>query len=88
MRLNLDEIYKDVAFKTGIPQNRVELVFRSMFELVAETMRTGRGENIKVPKMGKFVVPLRKLKYVNVDRYMEELSRYSRGLEQPGSEEA
>jgi nucleoid DNA-binding protein len=85
MKLELKEVYEDVARKSGISKKDVELAFRSVFEMIVSTMREEKGHNIMVPKMGKFVVPLRKLKYVNTERYVQQLSRYSGRVEQPDS---
>jgi len=65
MKIDLDEVYKKIAFETGLPKNKVELAFRSIFENVANTMREEKGDNILLPKFGKFVVPMFKLKYIN-----------------------
>lgn len=86
MKLELKDVYTEVSQKTGVSKKDVELAFKSMFEMVVTTMRAQKGENILLPKMGKFVVPFRKLKYVNSERYMEKLSRYSGRLEQFNSE--
>lgn len=86
MKLDLKDIYSEVSHKTGFSKKDVEMAFKSMFEMVVTTMRAQKGENILLPKMGKFVVPFRKLKYVNSERYMEKLSRYSGRLEQSDSE--
>jgi nucleoid DNA-binding protein len=83
MKIDLDEIYKKVAFETGIPKHKIELAFRSMFEMVANTMREEKGDNILLPKFGKFVVPTMKLKYINKEKYDKEVSRNSRRLEKP-----
>lgn len=88
MKLELDEIYHVIARKTGLSKSRIELVFRSMFEMIADTMREEKGNNIAVPKVGKFVVPLKKLRYVNNERYLEELSRYNRRMEQFSAKKA
>ena len=85
MKLELKDIYGKVSKETGISKKDVELAFRSMFEMVVTTMRSEKGENILLPKMGKFVVPFKKLKYVNKERYMEKLSRYFGGVEPPSS---
>jgi nucleoid DNA-binding protein len=88
MKLELKDIYSQVSHKTGVSKKDVELAFRSMFELVVTTMRAQKGENILLPKMGKFVVTTRKMKFLNHEKYMEQLSRYSGGLEQPDSQES
>lgn len=85
MKIDLKDVYTKVSHNTGINKKDVELAFRSMFEMVVTTMRAEKGENILLPKMGKFVVPLKKLKYVNNERYMEKLSRYFGGVEPPSS---
>ena len=81
MKIDLDEVYKKIAFETGLPKNKVELAFRSIFENVANTMREEKGDNILLPKFGKFVVPMFKLKYINKDKHDKEISRNSRGVE-------
>jgi nucleoid DNA-binding protein len=86
MKLELKDIYSQVSHKTGVSKKDVELAFRSMFELVVTTMRAQKGENILLPKMGKFVVTTRKMKFLNHEKYMEQLSRYSGRLEQPDSQ--
>ncbi len=88
MKLELKDIYSQVSHKTGVSKKDVELAFRSMFELVVTTMRAQKGENILLPKMGKFVVTTRKMKFLNHEKYMEQLSRYSGGLEQLGNQES
>jgi nucleoid DNA-binding protein len=81
MKIDLDEVYKKVSFETGIPKSKVEMAFKSIFENVANTMREKNGDNILLPKFGKFVVPNFKLKYINVEKHDKEVSRNSRGLE-------
>lgn len=76
MNIELDEIYAKISKETGVPKNRVEMAFRSVFEMVAETMREGKGDNILLPKFGKFVVPLRKLKGINDEKFDREVQRY------------
>jgi len=83
MKIDLDEVYKKVSFETGIPKSKIELAFRSVFENVANTMREEKGDNILLPKFGKFVVPKYKLKFINVEKHDKEVSRNSRGLEKP-----
>ena len=83
MKIDLDEVYKKVAFETGLPKSKVEMAFRSIFENVANTMREEKGDNILLPKFGKFVVPNFKLKYINVEKHDKKVSRNNRGLEKP-----
>jgi hypothetical protein len=75
MKLELSELYEKVANQTGLPKGKVEMAFRSMFEMVADTMREQKGDNILLPKFGKFVVPLMKLKYLNHEKYVREADR-------------
>ena len=82
MKIDLDEVYKKIAFETGVPKNKVELAFRSIFENVANTMREEKGDNILLPKFGKFVVPVYKLKFINKEKYDKKISRNNRGLEE------
>lgn len=88
MKLELGEIYAKVSAETGIPKSKIELAFRSVFETVADTMREEKGDNILLPKFGKFVVPLRKLRYVNTEKYNQQFSRYYGGVEEPGNQES
>jgi nucleoid DNA-binding protein len=81
MKLEWKEVYEEVSNKTGISKKDVEVAFRSVFEMVVSSMREEKGYNIMVPKMGKFVVPFRRLKYVNTEKYNEQLSRYFGGVE-------
>lgn len=81
MNIDLDTIYTRISAKTGVPKNRVELAFRTVFEMVAETMREEKGDNILLPKFGKFVVPLRKLKGINNEKFEREVSRYYRRMD-------
>lgn len=86
MKVDLRDVYGEVSDKTGISKKDVEVAFRSVFEMIVSTMREQKGHNIMVPKVGKFVVPFRKLKYVNAEKYMEQFSKYFGGLEQLSSE--
>lgn len=81
MKVDLNEIFSKVSLETGIPKSKIELAFKSVFEEVANTMREENGNNILLPKFGKFVVPLRKLRYVNIEKYNEQFSRYYGRLE-------
>lgn len=82
MKIDLDEVYRKIAFETGVPKSKVEMAFRSIFENVANTMREEKGDNILLPKFGKFVVPTYKLKFINKEKYDKKISRNSRGLEE------
>jgi nucleoid DNA-binding protein len=76
MNIELEEIYEKISKETGVSKSKVEMAFRSVFEMVAETMREGKGDNILLPKFGKFVVPLRKLKSINNEKFDREVQRY------------
>lgn len=88
MKVDTHEIYTKISAETGIPKNRIELVFKSLWEFVANTMREENGDNILLPTFGKFVVPLRKLRYVNTEKYNQQFSRYYGGLEKPGNQKS
>jgi len=45
-------------------------------------MREEKGDNILLPKFGKFIVPPHKLKFINKEKYDKKVSRNSRGLEE------
>ena len=64
MKVELSEICSKISGKTGISKGKVEMAVKSVFEFIADTMREEKGDNILIPKFGKFVVPLRKLRYV------------------------
>lgn len=81
MKIDLDEVYRKIAFETGLPKNKIELAFRSIFENIANTMREEKGDNILLPKFGKFIVPAHKLKFINKEKHDKEISRNSRGVE-------
>tara|TARA_R110000868_G_scaffold37331_1_gene132231 strand:+ start:7207 stop:7518 length:312 start_codon:yes stop_codon:yes gene_type:complete len=76
MNIELEEIYTKISKETGISKSKVEMAFRSVFEMIAETMREGKGDNILLPKFGKFIVPLRKLKGINEEKFDREVQRY------------
>ena len=83
MKIDLDAVYKKVAFDTGLPKSKIEMAFRSIFENVANTMREEKGDNILLPKFGKFVVPTYKLKFINKEKYDKKVIRNSGGVEKP-----
>lgn len=76
MNIELEEIYAKISRETGVSKSKVEMAFRSVFEMVAETMREGKGDNILLPKFGKFVVPVYKLKGINNEKFNREVQRY------------
>lgn len=86
MKLDWRDVYEEISNKTGVSKKDVEMAFRSVFEMVVSSMREEKGYNIMVPKMGKFVVPFKKLKYVNTQKYNEQFSRYYGGLESSDSQ--
>lgn len=88
MKVDLGELYAKVSAETGVPKSKVEMAFRSVFEMVVDTMREEKGDNILLPKFGKYVVPLRRLRYVNIEKYNQQFSRYYGGLEELDSEES
>ena len=88
MQIDLEEVYEKVAKETGVSKAKIELAFRSVFEMVAETMREQNGDNILLPKFGKFVVPLRKLRGINEKKFEGEVSRYYRRMEKSNNEES
>lgn len=88
MKVELNEIYTQVSSKTGVSKSKIDLAVKSVFQFIADTMREEKGDNILLPKFGKFVVPLRKLRYVNIEKYNQQFSRYYGGLEKPNNQES
>lgn len=75
MKVNLNDIFSKVSDETGLSKSKIELAFKSIFELVADTMREKQGNTILIPRVGKFVIPPNKLKYVNNKKYNENIAR-------------
>jgi nucleoid DNA-binding protein len=69
MDLDVDKILHDVAAATNTTKFQNDMILRSIFEMVAETMRDKKAENILLPKFGKFIVPKKKLERKNPELY-------------------
>ena len=69
MKIEVDRILEEVAEEHGISKFHAEMVYRSIFEMVAETMREGNADNILLPKFGKFIVPSKKLMLADPGKY-------------------
>lgn len=72
MKLDLDRILAEVASRKGLSKFHVETVYKSVFEMVAETMREGNADNVLVPRFGKFIVPRKKLQMKDLQKYKEK----------------
>lgn len=72
MKLDLDKVIAEVASRKGISKFHVETIYRSVFEMVAETMREGKADNVLVPRFGKFIVPRKKLQIKDLQKYKEK----------------
>jgi nucleoid DNA-binding protein len=72
MKLDLEKLLSDVASEKGISRFHVETIYRSVFEMVAETMREGNADNILIPRFGKFIVPRKKLAMKDLQKYKEK----------------
>lgn len=68
-QVNVDDLFKKIALERGIPKYQVEMVYKAMFEMVYETIREGKAQNILLHNFGKFVVPPGKLKLRRPDLY-------------------
>jgi hypothetical protein len=82
MDVNLNDIYKKLSIKYNIPIRDIELVCKTIFELTAETMREGKLEQVFIPNLGKFVVPIYKLKNRNNEEFVKKTEEYYRRLEE------
>jgi nucleoid DNA-binding protein len=60
MTVDIKDILSKAAERNNISKVHAELIYRSIFELVAETMRKQEGENILLSQFGRFVVPKKK----------------------------
>lgn len=69
MNTDIDKILKKVAEETGTTKFQNEMIFKSIFEMVAEAMREGNLDNILLPRFGKFIVPKKKLSLMNPEKY-------------------
>lgn len=69
MKLDVEKLLEDVAAEEGISKFHAEMVYRSVFEMIAETMREGNADNILLPKFGKFIVPRKKLMLADPVKY-------------------
>ena len=75
MRIDIDKILSEVAAEQGITKFHAEMVYKSIFEMVAETMREGNADNILLPKFGKFIVPRKKLMIMNPLKHKEKYDK-------------
>jgi nucleoid DNA-binding protein len=69
MKVDIDKVLSEVAVEHGITKFHAEMIYKSIFEMVAETMREGDIDNILLPKFGKFIVPRKKLMLMNPGKY-------------------
>lgn len=66
------EIEKELAEELGIPLEEVSKATHSQFQFVAQTMRKGKLEQVRLPYFGRFYVhPKRKEKFYE-DREMDK----------------
>lgn len=72
MKIDIDKVLSEVAAEQGITKFHAEMVYKSMFEMVAETMREGNADNILLPKFGKYIVPRKKLMIMNPLKYKDK----------------
>jgi nucleoid DNA-binding protein len=72
MKADIDSLLTQIAVEHGITKFHAEMIYKSMFEMVAETMRQGNADNILLPKFGKFIVPRKKLEMKDLQKYKEK----------------
>lgn len=68
-QIDTNELFSKIALKHGIPKYQVELVYKTMFEMVYDSMNNQELENILLHRFGKFVIPKAKLKDKRPDLY-------------------
>jgi nucleoid DNA-binding protein len=69
MNIDVEKFLDKIAHEEGISKVHAEIIYRSIFEMIADTMRKGDAENILLPKFGKFIVPRKKLQMADPDKY-------------------
>lgn len=69
MKIDVDSILVKIAAKKKITKFQAEMIYKSMFEMIAETMREENADNILLPRFGKFIVPKKKLLINNPEKY-------------------
>lgn len=69
MNIDIDRFLERMAHEEGISKVHAEIIYRSIFEMIADTMRKGDAENILLPKFGKFIVPRKKLQMADPGKY-------------------
>jgi len=72
MKIDIDKVLSEIAVEQGITKFHAEMVYKSIFEMVAETMREGNADNILIPKFGKYIVPRKKLAMKDLQKYKEK----------------
>ena len=72
MNLDIDKLLAEVAQEKGISKFQAEMIYRSMFEMIAETMREGKADNILLPRFGKFIVPRKKLQMADPQKFKDK----------------
>lgn len=82
MNVELDDLFERVARKHGVPKYKVEMVFKTMFELVKNNMNERTLNNILLPRLGKFVVSKNKLLRYENSRFLEKFPDDIRRLEE------
>lgn len=69
MNIDVDRFLEKIAHEEGISKVHAEMIYRSIFEMIAETMREGNADNILLPKFGKFIVPRKKLLMADPEKH-------------------
>jgi nucleoid DNA-binding protein len=72
MNVDLDNLFERIARKHGVPKYKVEMVYKTMFEFVKETMNSKNLNNILLPRFGKFVISKNKLLKHDKSRFLEK----------------
>ena len=69
MNIDIERFLEKIAHEEGISKVHAEMIYRSIFEMIAETMREGNADNILLPKFGKFIVHRKKLLMADPEKH-------------------
>tara|TARA_R110002167_G_scaffold77281_1_gene214681 strand:+ start:258 stop:488 length:231 start_codon:yes stop_codon:yes gene_type:complete len=64
MTKNKEAIIHHLATKYNLPLNKVKKIVEYQFKFVAQTMKKGKFETVRLPYFGKFTVKSKRLEYI------------------------
>lgn len=75
MNIDVERFLEKIAHEEGISKVHADIIYRSIFEMVAETMREGNADNVLLPRFGKFIVPRKKLLLADPGKYNDKYGK-------------